>query len=143
MPAWSGLTPELKALLAAQLERVEGIQKKIGRIIPWLFPYLSGKKRVGERRREFRKAWAAACRAAAVPGMLRHDFRRTAVRNMERNGVPRSVATKLTGHKTEAVFRRYAIVSDADLREAAVRLTGGHVSGTFKVVAVDGRPVRG
>jgi hypothetical protein len=25
---------------------------------------------------------------------------------------------KLTGHKTEAVYRRYAIVSSADLREA-------------------------
>jgi integrase len=121
------------------------MQKKIGRIIPWLFPYLSGKKRVGERRREFRKAWATACAAAGVPGMLRHDFRRTAVRNMERRGVPRSVATKLTGHKTEAVFRRYAIVSDADPREAALRLTApdGHVSGTSKVVAVDGRSLRG
>jgi hypothetical protein len=64
--------------------------------------------------------------------MLRYDFRRTAVRNMERHGVPRSVATKLTRHETEAVHRRYAIVSDADLRERAVRLTSadGHVSGT-------------
>jgi hypothetical protein len=26
---------------------------------------------------------------------------------------------KMTGHKTEPVYRRYAIVSDADLREAA------------------------
>jgi integrase len=139
------LRPDLKALLTSQLERVDAMQKKIERIIPWLFPYLSGKKRAGERRREFRKAWAAACAAAGVPGMLRHDFRRTAVRNMERSGVPRSVATKLTGHKTEAVFRRYAIVSDADLREAALRLTGahGHVSGTFKGGAVDSRSLRG
>jgi hypothetical protein len=37
---------------------------------------------------------------------------------------PRSVAMKITGHRTEAVYRRYAIVSDADLQEAARRLTG-------------------
>jgi integrase len=136
------LTGELTALLTAQLERVDTLQKTIGRIIPWLFPYLSGTKRAGERRREFRKAWAAACTAAGVPGMLRHDFRRTAVRNMERRGVPRSVATKLTGHKTEAVFRRYAIVSDADLKEAALRVTSGdgHVSGTFRAGRLTGAP---
>ena len=30
----------------------------------------------------------------------------------------------ITGHRTESVYRRYAIVSDADLREAARKLTG-------------------
>ena len=43
---------------------------------------------------------------------------------MERAGVPRSVATKITGPKTESVYRRYAIVSDADLQEASRRLAG-------------------
>ena len=29
---------------------------------------------------------------------------------------------KLTGHKTEAVYRRYAIVAESDLREAGTKL---------------------
>jgi integrase len=70
----------------------------------------------------FRRAWRSACREAGVPGRLFHDFRRTSVRNLERAGVSRSVAMKLTGHKTEAVYRRYAIVNDSDLRAAAVKL---------------------
>jgi hypothetical protein len=41
---------------------------------------------------------------------------------MEQAGVPRSVAMKISGHKTEAVYRRYAIVSDAELVAAAQRL---------------------
>jgi integrase len=117
------LTGELKAALAAQLARVDTLQKQLGRVIPWLFPHEQGRDQ-GTQRWEFRKAWATACTAASVPGRLKHDFRRTAVRNMERQGVPRSVAAKLTGHKTEGVYRRYAIVSDADLRAAAERLAG-------------------
>ena len=34
----------------------------------------------------------------------------------------RSVAMKMVGHKTEAIYRRYAIVDEAMLREGAERL---------------------
>ena len=52
-----------------------------------------------------------------------HDFRRTAVRALERADVPRSGAMKMTGNKTECVYHRYAIVSESDLKEAAMKLT--------------------
>lgn len=134
------LTPEPKALFAQQLERIRAVERKTGRIIPYLFPYLSGRRRLGQRRRDFRKAWATACQEAAVPGRYRHDLRRTAVRNMEKVGVPRSVAMKITGHRTENVYRRYAIVSDADLKEAAAKIaTMGTITGTMAASVVERR----
>lgn len=49
-------------------------------------------------------------------------MRRSAVRTFERAGVPRSVAMSLVGHKTESIYRRYAIVDESMQREAAARL---------------------
>lgn len=105
-----GQFPALKAVLDRQWEK----SALIG--IPWVF------HRSGRPILDFRSAWDAACKKAGLSGRLFHDLRRTAVRNLERAGVPRSVAMKLTGHKTESVYRRYAIVCEADLAEGVKKL---------------------
>src|SRR5262249_28210282 len=112
--------PQLADLLRGQRERTTAFERASGRIVPWVFH--RGGKSVGS----FRKAWVSACAAAGVPGRLFHDLRRTAVRNLERAGVPRSVAMALTGHRTESVFRRYAIVAEGDLAVGVGRLAGLH-----------------
>jgi integrase len=123
-------TPELRAVLEAQRERVREVEKATGAIIPWLFirPLGCPRTAAGGRVRDFRGSWKNACNAAGLPGRIPHDFRRTAVRNLERAGVPRSAAMKMTGHKTEAVYRRYAITDSAMLQEAAAKLAALHAS---------------
>lgn len=110
------MTAELRATPEEQRARTEALQRRTGRMIPWVF------HRNGQPIKSFRIAWARAVRAAGVPGRIPHDLRRTAVRNLERRGVPRSVAMKMVGHKTESVYRRYAIVDETMLREASEKL---------------------
>lgn len=74
--------------------------------------------RAGAPVREFRKTWAAACRQANLPHIRFHDLRRSAIRNLVRAGVDPAIAMKISGHRTRAVFDRYNIVSEDDLRNA-------------------------
>src|SRR5262245_32769111 len=116
------LTPMLREALERQVQKTEALQRAKGVIIPWLF------HRAGKRIRTFRRSWLTACKAAGIPGKIPHDFRRTACRNLERAGVDRASAMKMIGHKTEAIYRRYAIADEGMLKEAAHKLSLLHHS---------------
>lgn len=84
---------------------------------------------------EFRKTWANACKKAGLPVVIRkdgtvkavripHDLRRSAARELENAGVPRSTIKELLGHKTDSMFSRYRIVSADDKRRAAEIIDG-------------------
>ena len=107
-------------MLEDQKALADTLKKENGIIFRYVFFHPSGKK-TGNRITEsgFDKAGRKARIDASCPGRSPHDFRRTAVRNLVRVGVPERVAMQLTGHKTCAVFERYNIVSSGNLRDAA------------------------
>jgi integrase len=114
------LTAELREILQDQREVMNAVEREAVRIIPWVF------RRNGERLKDYRRAWTNAMRKARLIGRLPHDFRRTAVRNLERAGVPRSTAMAIVGHETEAICHRYAITDEPMLREGAEKLSAFH-----------------
>lgn len=142
------LDDELKDLFQKQWE----MRKRNGKLIPYVFPNESSTGMIVN----FRKAWNTACIKSGLgygynlsikyvqkwenkfpPGPIFHDFRRTAVRNMVRSGIPERVAMMISGHKTRSVFDRYNIVSDADLKAASLKQQAyleaqmGTISGTI------------
>lgn len=136
--------------LKAGLIRLEEEQTKSGdpRVVP-LPDVLLHLLRVQEPKEgpvfiatNLRKSWCAACAAAGLgtlekveghydkryTGLIIHDLRRSAVRNLRKAGVAEGVAMKISGHKTRSVFERYNIVDETDVQQAMARVENNLVT---------------
>ena len=120
--------PELRDLLEERRAATTILERQTGCIVPWVF------HREGRPIKFYRRCWLTACREAGCSGRIPHDFRRAAVRNFVRAGVPERVAMMLTGHKTRSVFERYNVVSEADLGAGVAKLAAslGDKKGTIE-----------
>lgn len=143
-------TAELAELMIGLKEKRDGIS-----------PFVFARKRKGGRpgRKtdpnatprnsiDIRVEWLHACHGAGLPCVVDaegrplkalrifHDLRRSAAREMERQGVRKSVIKMLMGHKTDSMFNRYRIVDPEDLREAASTIDAAR--GTLRPVRAFG-----
>jgi integrase len=86
---------------------------------PFLF------QRDGKKIKSIRSAMENAAARLKQP-ILFHDLRRTAVRNMERAGIPRRTAMQVSGHLTESVYIRYSIGKEDDALEVGQQMATYH-----------------
>jgi len=99
--------------------------------------------REGERIKDFRGAWEAACIKAGLYRIVSeddgterkdvahfHDFRRSCVSNLENFGTPRKVAKSISGHVTDSVYERYHIVKK-EHQQAALARVGAGLRGSY------------
>lgn len=95
------------------------------------FEFRNNDRRIGEPIfdvTDFRSQWRLACDALKLgvfnketrsySGMSAHDFRRTACRNMIAGGIPETTAMAISGHKTNSIFKRYAITDQRMVQNA-------------------------
>ena len=103
------------------LEAVRRIPRRLGSAYVFVNP------QTGEPWVDVRKQFLNACKAAGLSGVWFHDLRRSFVTNARRYGVPESVVMRMSGHKTRAVFERYNVVAEEDLRAAVQRIEGARL----------------
>jgi len=71
---------------------------------------------------EVKTAWDKARERAGLGNLLRHDLRRTAIRNMTRAGISMKRAMAISGHLDVNVFWRYDITDEQDTKADGLKI---------------------
>lgn len=72
---------------------------------------------------DYRDAWDKGVALSGLDtGLLFHDLRRSAARNLRRADLSEHECMQIMGHKTASMFRRYAIIDERDVQRQAATL---------------------
>jgi len=71
----------------------------------------------GRSMASIKTAFKAACARAGIENFRFHDLRHCAVTNLRKAGVPTGTIMSISGHKTDAMMRRYDRVDREDRRQ--------------------------
>jgi len=96
----------IREALERQRKFVSKVERRTTAVISWV-----SCRPDGVRIHRVFELWREACQIAGIH-RIPHDFRRTAVKNLERAGVPRSTAMAMIGHKTGSIYRGAIHVSN-------------------------------
>jgi integrase len=110
----------------------EIVERRLEKRLPHC-PYVF--HRNGKPIKSFRKAFEAAAIKVGLgqmvedetgpkhyEGIVPHDMRRSAVRNFHKAGISQAEGMSITGHETDSVYKRYAIIDEEMQREALERV---------------------
>lgn len=131
-----------RAVIRLEEDQTKNAEARTVPLPPVLIEMLSSMKpKVGRvfDATNLRTEWAKACTAVGLgrmerqnsksgfkwqryTGLIVHDLRRSAIRNLVNAGVPERIAMKISGHKTRSVFDRYHVVSTEDVAAAMQRV---------------------
>lgn len=103
-PSWFFVSPGLSWTTQWALEQCNGLSE--------------GVRPFRRADQNFRRAWQTACTSSGGPDLEFHDLRRTVVRNMRRARVSQVARSRITGHRTDSMERRYNIVDVEDPQAA-------------------------
>lgn len=125
------LNDDLRLILKEQRAVTDHLQKTKGIIIPWLFHDPDGSplaeyfepRDYWKPSSYFRKHWKKALQAAGLSGRRLHDFRRAGIRRFGEAGINDAVGMRLSGHKSLRIYQEYKATQEADLFEAAQKLS--------------------